>query len=134
MGKRKRITFLRSYIDFCFMLIIILIALLSIAYFEPPGGAGSATKGEEGIIKEGEIKPLTTATSIKPYLEGKFYYEKEIKKLKVETTEKDKLLKELKKEISEKERKIKKLEGKIGKEEKITGGVGKHEFTDLRKK
>ena len=34
---QKRISFLMPYIDFCFMLIIIFVGMLSIAYFEPPG-------------------------------------------------------------------------------------------------
>ena len=36
-GEKKRISFLMPYIDFCFMLIIIFIGMLSIAYFEPLG-------------------------------------------------------------------------------------------------
>lgn len=34
---QKRISFLMPYIDFCFMLIIIFVGMLSIAYFEPLG-------------------------------------------------------------------------------------------------
>ncbi len=34
---KKRISFLMPYIDFCFMLIIIFVGMLSIAYFEPTG-------------------------------------------------------------------------------------------------
>lgn len=36
-GQTKRVSFLMPYIDFCFMLIIIFVGMLAIAYFEPPG-------------------------------------------------------------------------------------------------
>lgn len=112
------------------MLIIILIALLSIAYFEPPGGSGGILRieGKQGEMRE--IKPLisktgfTPAISTKPFLEGKFYYEREIGKLKLEILKKEKTIKELEKKILE--IKPQRLEEKEA--------VGRHEFTDLRSK
>jgi hypothetical protein len=41
---KKRISFLMPYIDFCFMLIIIFVGMLSIAYFEPLGKTDLETK------------------------------------------------------------------------------------------
>jgi hypothetical protein len=46
---KKRISFLMPYIDFCFMLIIIFVGMLSIAYFEPPGSSDIETKNEKII-------------------------------------------------------------------------------------
>jgi hypothetical protein len=59
-GSKKRVTFLMPYIDFCFMLIIIFVGMLSIAYFEPQGKTDIQTKETEIIdYREGkfEIKP-----------------------------------------------------------------------------
>lgn len=59
-GSRKRVSFLMPYIDFCFMLIIIFVGMLSIAYFEPLGLVDIQTKHADTINKsEGqyEVKP-----------------------------------------------------------------------------
>lgn len=48
---KKRISFLMPYIDFCFMLIIIFVGMLSIAYFEPLGSTDIETKKERTIDK-----------------------------------------------------------------------------------
>ncbi|MFH1539259.1 MAG: hypothetical protein ABIH66_09900 [bacterium] len=56
-GKKetKRISFLMPYIDFCFMLIIIFVSMLSIAYFEPLGTTDIQAERESKIdIREGE--------------------------------------------------------------------------------
>lgn len=57
---KKRVSFLMPYIDFCFMLIIIFIGMLSIAYFEPLGTTDIETQETREIDNlEGEfvIKP-----------------------------------------------------------------------------
>ncbi len=57
---KKRVSFLMPYIDFCFMLIIIFIGMLSIAYFEPLGTTDIETQETKKIDNlEGEfiIKP-----------------------------------------------------------------------------
>jgi hypothetical protein len=43
----KRISFLMPYIDFCFMLIIIFVGMLSIAYFEPLGATNMESKQDK---------------------------------------------------------------------------------------
>jgi hypothetical protein len=43
-GSKRRVSFLMPYIDFCFMLIIIFVGMLSIAYFEPNGRTDVQTK------------------------------------------------------------------------------------------
>jgi hypothetical protein len=125
------------------MLIIILIALLSIAYFEPPGGAGGIKSIGEEKQKEFTVTPLTKilSPSFKPYLEGKFYYEREIGRLKKETAKRDEIIEKLRIGLIEKEKKIKELEKKISEEKKEElkertkiERVGKHEFTDLRER
>ena len=57
----KRVSFLMPYIDFCFMLIIIFVGMLSIAYFEPLGRTEVQTKNVSELnMREGkfEIKPV----------------------------------------------------------------------------
>lgn len=140
--RRKRITFLRSYIDFCFMLIIILISLLSIAYFEPPGSSG--TEGIKPIIPgKGvkELKPKEKKEDLTKIKEALATKEKElvslkkriklIEEYKMKIKEQEKILRELKKELKEKEGKILLLRRQI---ELETLGLGKHEFIDLRGK
>jgi hypothetical protein len=58
---KKRVSFLMPYIDFCFMLIIIFVGMLSIAYFEPLGKTDIETQKTPIINqREGrfEIKPV----------------------------------------------------------------------------
>ena len=60
-GSTKRVSFLMPYIDFCFMLIIIFVGMLSIAYFEPLGRTDIQTQRATTITKrEGRFdsKPL----------------------------------------------------------------------------
>ncbi len=57
---KKRVSFLMPYIDFCFMLIIIFVGMLSIAYFEPLGRTDIETKSTKEINQRPgkfEIKP-----------------------------------------------------------------------------
>lgn len=58
----KRVSFLMPYIDFCFMLIIIFVGMLSIAYFDPVGRTDAEAKqpaqpnetsGENEIVPPG---------------------------------------------------------------------------------
>lgn len=70
-GGGKRVSFLMPYIDFCFMLIIIFVGMLSIAYFEPLGLTDIQTQNEDVINqREGaeDIKP--TGAQIKKYGPG----------------------------------------------------------------
>ena len=56
----KRVSFLMPYIDFCFILIIIFVGMLSIAYFDPIGATSVEVQRDEKIDGEqGEydIKP-----------------------------------------------------------------------------
>jgi hypothetical protein len=48
-GPKRRVSFLMPYIDFCFMLIIIFVAMISIAYFEPLGVSNFQTKEEKKL-------------------------------------------------------------------------------------
>jgi hypothetical protein len=52
---KKRVSFLMPYIDFCFMLIIIFVGMLSIAYFEPLGKTDIETK-KTNVINQREGK------------------------------------------------------------------------------
>jgi hypothetical protein len=45
----KRISFLMPYIDFCFMLIIIFVGMLSIAYFDPAGLTDMFVRADDQI-------------------------------------------------------------------------------------
>lgn len=68
---RKRVSFLMPYIDFCFMLIIIFVGMLSIAYFEPLGLIDIQTQHEDEINqREGseDVKPI--GAQIKNYGPG----------------------------------------------------------------
>lgn len=56
MSRRARISFILPFVDFAFMLIIIFVGMLSIAYFEPPADAPDAPKIPEII----EVRPLVT--------------------------------------------------------------------------
>lgn len=70
-GGGKRVSFMMPYIDFCFMLIIIFVGMLSIAYFEPLGLTDVQTQHEDTINqREGseDIKP--TGAQIKKYGPG----------------------------------------------------------------
>lgn len=64
-GGKKRISFLMPFIDFCFLLIILFVALLSVAYFDPSPVQSLQTKqgGEQsqgGVPEEGTGNiPLT---------------------------------------------------------------------------
>jgi hypothetical protein len=57
---KKRISFLMPYIDFCFMLIIIFVGMLSIAYFEPLGKSMQTTQEKTIDNREGmfDKKPI----------------------------------------------------------------------------
>jgi hypothetical protein len=64
-GEKRRISFLMPYIDFCFMLIIIFIGMLSIAYFEPLGASDYQTKKEtklEQVQGRFEVRPTGIET------------------------------------------------------------------------
>ncbi len=53
----RRVSFLMPYIDFCFMLIIIFVGMLSIAYFEPLGRTDIQTVSENRLdTMEGEFE------------------------------------------------------------------------------
>jgi len=57
-GGGKRISFLMPYIDFCFMLIIIFVGMLSIAYFDPVGAEKYEIKRDKVIDgREGNFEP-----------------------------------------------------------------------------
>ncbi|MCC6443700.1 MAG: hypothetical protein IT210_09635 [Armatimonadetes bacterium] len=60
----RRITFLMPFIDFCFMVIIIFLALLSIAYFTPPGSPQRPTFGAVAV-RPLESAPGREAASLK---------------------------------------------------------------------
>lgn len=67
-GGRKRISFLMPYIDFCFMLIIIFLGMLSIAYFEPLGTSDITNRAEPKIDRlEGEnpVRPAGITVQLK---------------------------------------------------------------------
>ena len=51
-GDGKRVSFLMPYIDFCFMLIIIFVGMLSIAYFEPLGAFDYEVKNDNTVDNE----------------------------------------------------------------------------------
>lgn len=155
MKKVKGSQYLIPYIDFAFMVIIIFIALLSIAYFEPPGKAQTSrkeikvkqeTKTKEQYKEKRVIIPLVeqkeTKTEKKQIKKQDDKYKDEIKKyidkiqlLEKEKEEKEKALAEKDKEIKLLKEKISKLEEEIKKQETkiVVDYKGKHEFTDLRK-
>lgn len=118
--------FLMPFIDFAFMVIIIFLALLSIAYFEPPGMSVKKESKEKifiPLLKKKEIKRQKEEVNIykQKLVKQKKFYEKMTEKYKMQIMEKEIALKKL-------QEKIKILEKRT--EEK---GVGKHEFTDLRR-
>lgn len=65
--RRRELHFLMPFIDFAFMVIIIFVGLLSMAYFDPPGSAG--VKRQKSVFTENNIKELAkmglTPTQIK---------------------------------------------------------------------
>ena len=162
MDRRRQMHFLMPFIDFAFMVIIIFLSLLSIAYFEPPGKGG-----EEGIkrpltaLKEEEkAGPPGSGTGRQPVegtgfgstgrqpVEGKmpdfpdflsgpperalvkqrYTYEKKIAGVKRVAEERRLTIQKLKMRIKNLEEERERLKGELkGK------GLGKHEFTDLRR-
>lgn len=123
MKKNKSSQYLIPYIDFAFMLIIILIALLSIAYFTPPGEDGTE-KREETIDREESNKKLLIPLIAEKKESGE--------KASEEIKRKEKEIGELKKELQKKDEDIKLLQEKIKTLSTLTY-PGKHEFTDLGK-
>ena len=127
--KGKRITFLRSYIDFCFMLIIILISLLSIAYFEPPGtGAGDIKQELKTTLEKVHPEKIIELKKETEDFRDEISKEK-IKKLKKVVVDKEEKLSTLQKRIKDLEKEIERL-----KYEEVHEFVGRHEFTDLTAK
>lgn len=141
--KRKHISFIMPFIDFAFMVIIIFVALLSIAYFEPPGSGGKEIKikplQKETVNKE-KLIPATAKTLIP---KAKNFP----KKITGNKTTKE--VKKLKNIIYKQQEQIKLLSVKISKLKqsakiktiiKISPAnnnpaqpsVGKHLYTDLR--
>ncbi|MEW5945166.1 MAG: hypothetical protein AB1742_03110 [bacterium] len=143
---KRRISFLMPYIDFCFMLIIIFVAMLSIAYFEPLGTTDMQTLREEKIDRrEGEhplrptglqekregigiepgasdVRPLIAPRSPQTGGQGAIRRAPDKKALHPEDAE------ELKRRLEEKERKLKELEEKLRKRKE---GRGDHLYIDL---
>lgn len=63
---KKRISFLMPYIDFCFMLIIIFVGMLSIAYFEPLGSTDLETEKERTIDKlQGQHEEIPVGVQVR---------------------------------------------------------------------
>lgn len=136
MDRRRQMHFLMPFIDFAFMVIIIFLSLLSIAYFEPPGKGG-----EEGIkrpltaLKEEEKAeaklPPVGGTGFQPeraLVKQRWTYEKKIAGVKRVAEERRLTIQKLKMRIKTLEEERERLKGELkGK------GLGKHEFTDLRR-
>ncbi len=66
--RRKRVSFLMPFVDFCFLLIILFVALLSVAYFDPTitdtlavkrtaSGAGVPMDGQDPVSTSGGPLP-----------------------------------------------------------------------------
>lgn len=54
--RRRELHFLMPFIDFAFMVIIIFVGLLSMAYFEPPGSAG--VKRQKSLFTDNDVSEL----------------------------------------------------------------------------
>ena len=151
--EKKRVSFLMPYIDFCFMLIIIFVGMLSIAYFEPLGTTDLQSKKEEkidrlagehnirptgiqyeirgvGIEKAGagQVHPLINPAAVQPGGTGA------AKKPQGKGEEKSNIspeeMEKLKKEIEEKDKKLQELEKEL---QKKSEGKGNHLYIDLGK-
>ncbi|MEW6202268.1 MAG: hypothetical protein AB1546_09850 [bacterium] len=149
--EKKRVSFLMPYIDFCFMLIIIFVGMLSIAYFEPLGTADLQSEKEEKIDRlegrhdvrptgiqykrsgvgleesgAGEVHPLINPGAAQPGGTGAD------KKRTPEGAARSDISKEelekLKKELEEKNKKLREMEEQLGEKGK---GRGDHLFIDL---
>lgn len=133
MDRRRQMHFLMPFIDFAFMVIIIFLSLLSIAYFEPPGKGG-----EEGIKRpltalkeEGKAEaklPKIPPSEERALVKQRYTYEKKIAGVKRVAEERRLTIQKLKMRIKTLEEERERLKGELKGE-----GLGKHEFTDLRR-
>lgn len=137
--EKKRISFLMPYIDFCFMLIIIFVSMLSIAYFEPLGTTAIQTEHETRIdIREGENPVLPPGIQKQPRGAGAETGAGEVHPLIAPHTrsrgaagaEPAADVEKLKRELAEKEKKLKQLEEELEKK-KDKVGKGDHLYIDL---
>ena len=148
--------FLMPFIDFAFMVIIIFLSLLSIAYFEPPGKGGeegikrplTALKEEEkaeaklppvggtgrqpvegrGKQWSGKMPDFLSGPPERDLIKQRYTYEKKIAGVKRVAEERRLTIQKLKMRIKNLEEERERLKGELkGK------GLGKHEFTDLRR-
>jgi len=130
------------FIDFAFMVIIIFVALLSIAYFEPPGSGGKEIKIkplQKEIVGKKQLISATTkvlAANIKNN-QKKFKgnkTSKEVNKLKATIYKQQQQIKLLLAKITKLEKEIKRKTKILAAPVKnsTSPAIGKHLYTDLR--
>lgn len=140
--KRKHISFIMPFIDFAFMVIIIFVALLSIAYFEPPGSGGKEIKikllQKEVVGKKQLISTITKMPALKIKNNQKYFKgnksSKEVNKLKTTIYKQQQQIKLLSAKIAKLKQSTKiKTVIKVAPANNSTApSVGKHLYTDLR--